>query len=128
MIRRRALTPPSSQAVPGVHPTRRRASRRESSERVRFSIRGREVDGWTLNQSPGGLRAILEEPLELGDEIEVHVGAADARPGRIVWIQDEPDGAIVGVAYLDVEGGEGEPPRSEMPDDLDQATDDGTGV
>lgn len=133
MIRRRTLTPPSSQAIPGVHATRRRAARRESSERVRFRIRGREreIDGWTLNQSAGGLRAIFEEALELGAELEVMVGAADPRPGRIVWIQEEPDGVIVGVAYLDVE--DGAPPPSEVQhhendaDDLDAVTDDGTG-
>lgn len=64
---------------------------------------GREVEGWTLNQSPGGIRAVLEEPLELGAELEVAVGDREARPGRIVWIQDEPDGAIVGIAFLDVD-------------------------
>jgi hypothetical protein len=66
-----------------------------------FLANGRELDGWTLNQSPGGIRAVLEEPVELGAKFEVSVGGRDRRPGRIVWIQDEPDGAIVGVAFLD---------------------------
>ena len=97
-----------------MHATRRRAARRESSERARFLVQGRAVDGWTLNQSYGGIRAIVEESLELGAVIHVGVGAAEPRPGRIVWIQEEPDGAIVGIAYLDVDD-EVEDPASIIP-------------
>ena len=110
-----------------MHATRRRAARRESSERARFIIRDREVAGWTLNLSLGGIRAIVEEPVGLGEEIYVSVGDGQARPGRIVWIQEETDGAIVGVAYLDVATDEvvasGVIPV--MRDDLEQSTEDG---
>ena len=62
----------------------------------------REIVGWALNLSRGGLRAIIEEPVQLGAELQVAVGeGGKRRPGRIVWIQDEPDGAIVGVSFLD---------------------------
>jgi hypothetical protein len=71
---------------------------------VHFSLEGRDVAGWTLNQSAGGIRAVVEEPLELGAEFEVTVGVAGGRPGRIVWIQEEQDGSIVGVSFLDAEG------------------------
>ncbi len=46
---------------------------------------------------------MIEEPLELGAELEVVVAEREPRPGRIVWIQDEPDGAIVGISFLDVD-------------------------
>jgi hypothetical protein len=69
-----------------------------------FKVAGREVDGWALNISRGGLRAILDEPLDLGTEVEVTIADGEPRLSRIVWIQEEPDGAIVGVEFLDVEG------------------------
>jgi hypothetical protein len=72
---------------------------------VLLSVEGRDIAGWTLNQSLGGIRAIVEEPLELGVELWATVGAADPRPGRIVWIQEEPDGSILGISFLDDAGG-----------------------
>lgn len=57
------------------------------------------------------MRAILEETVPLGDEFEVEVGEAPARPGRVVWLQEEKDGAIVGVHYLDEHGGSGSIPE-----------------
>jgi hypothetical protein len=70
---------------------------------VHFSLGDRQVVGWTLNQNVGGIRAVIEEPLELGAELDVTVGMAGCRPGRIVWIQEEQDGSIVGVSFLDVD-------------------------
>lgn len=93
---------PAVEAAPGLHPTRRAGgARRELSERVVFRGDGREVDGWALNASRSGLRAIVEDALTLGAEFEVAVGEAPARPGRVVWLQEEKDGAIVGVSFLD---------------------------
>jgi hypothetical protein len=80
---------------------RRNEARTETSERVVFRRDDKLLDGWALNASRGGVRAILEEKVELGDEFEVRCGGDVWRPGRIVWIQDEPDGVVVGVAYLD---------------------------
>lgn len=84
-------------------PTRRTGgARREVSDRVYFFQGEREITGWALNISRGGLRAILEDAVELGSEFQIAVGEASTRrPGRIVWIQEEPDGAIVGVSFLD---------------------------
>ncbi len=100
---RRNLTPPAGTVVPGLPPTRRAGgARREVSERVHFHQGARELIGWALNVSRGGLRAIVEDPVELGAEFDIAIGETDARrPGRIVWIQDEPDGSIVGVSFLD---------------------------
>jgi hypothetical protein len=64
----------------------------------------RTIDGWALNTSRGGLRAIVDEAIELGAEVKVAVSDGPPRPCRIVWIQEEPDGAIVGAEYLDVPG------------------------
>jgi hypothetical protein len=65
-----------------------------------------EVMGWTLNVSRGGVRIIVEDAVELGKEYRVMVGdgSASPRPGRVVWVQDEADGQIAGVQFLDVEG------------------------
>jgi len=107
---RKHLTP-SVDSVPGVHPTRRAGgARRELSERVVFRKGDQVVDGWALNASRSGVRAILEESVTLGAEYDVEVGEATARPGRVVWLQEEKDGAIVGVHYLDEHGRSGSIP------------------
>lgn len=115
IVTRKNLTPP-----PGVpdeqHGTRRRAggARREASDRVRFKSEGSEVEGWTLNVSRGGVRVVVEEPLVLGGEYELSIGEDDGvtRPCRIVWVQDEADGQIVGVQFLDTSTGTVPPPNA----------------
>jgi hypothetical protein len=80
------------------------------SETVVFRAGERSIDGWALNMSEGGLRAILEESVESGQNFDVVVGdTADARPARVVWVRQEKDGAIVGVAFLDVTDGSAPP-------------------
>jgi hypothetical protein len=88
-------------------------ARHEASERVFLR---RETDagetwtaeGWTLNVSRGGLRVVLEEPVEVDQVVSVRVGSeasAEApREGRVVWVQAEADGQIVGIEYLDTQG------------------------
>jgi hypothetical protein len=99
-------------------------ARREASERVvvRASpgdASGFETHGWTLNVSRGGIRAIVEDPLVQGVEYQLLVGgggndgdeeAPIARRASVVWLQDEADGQIVGLKYLDVEDGS-DPPK-----------------
>lgn len=88
----------------GLPPTRRvGGARRETNERVRFQWEGREIEGWALNISRSGVRAILDEPIDLGARIRLAVGDQPGRPARIVWIREEKDGAIVGVEFLDAE-------------------------
>lgn len=79
------------------------------------------MEGWALNISNGGLRCIVDtdgvnvdELFELGRSVDVHVGDAAARPARIVWVQSEPDGAIVGVAFTD-RGEDDRPPSAPPP-------------
>jgi hypothetical protein len=70
----------------------------------------RSVDGWALNRSRGGIRAIVDEVIELGTALQLFIAEAEeARPARIVWIQEEPDGAIVGVEFTDGDGRVSEP-------------------
>ena len=79
-----------------------------------------ETHGWTLNVSRGGIRAIVEDPLVQGTEYQLLVGGggdgegeeepAVARRASVVWLQDEADGQIVGLKYLDVEDGS-DPPK-----------------
>jgi len=98
-------------------------ARREASERVVVrassgSASDFETHGWTLNVSRGGIRAIVEDPLVQGMEYQLLVGgggegeeeAAVPRRASVVWLQDEADGQIVGLKYLDVEEGS-DPPK-----------------
>lgn len=91
----------------GVHAMRRGGARREVTERVTLRAEdGRVLDGWALNVSRGGLRAILEEKVLLGQKFEVGVGTDEVihRAGRIVWVQEEPDGVIVGIEFTGLSG------------------------
>lgn len=98
-----ALPPTGKPPTTGVHAMRRGGARREVTERVtlRSSNDGRVLEGWALNVSRRGLRAILEERVVLGQKFDIGVGTDDAirRPGRIVWVQEEPDGVIVGIEF-----------------------------
>jgi hypothetical protein len=70
----------------------------------------RELCGWALNISRGGLRAILDEAVEVGACFEITLGDEGTRDGRVVWTREEPGGAIVGVAFV---GPQEERPRAE---------------
>jgi hypothetical protein len=91
-----------------VHAQRRATggARREATDRVTLRGPDFETHGWTLNVSRGGMRAIVEEPVKAGVEYELLVGDdhQSARKVAVVWVQDEADGQIVGVRFLDVEG------------------------
>jgi hypothetical protein len=130
---RRSLTPmPEDKG--GLHATRRGGARREVSARVTLvpcrapgaggtggadaagapggDAAGRTLEGWALNASRGGVRVILEEKVELGAEFEIAMvdGTALAeaptiRVGRIVWVQEEPDGVVAGVEFCGDDGG-----------------------
>ncbi len=76
------------------------------TDRVRLVGKNMKLrDGWALNISRGGVRAILEESVDLGEEFEITVGE-EGTPGsltrraRVVWVQDEPDGVIAGFEFL----------------------------
>jgi hypothetical protein len=137
LVNRRSLSA-SVEPLEGGQDQRRVSGgpRREVSDRVKLMVGEAELEGWALNISKGGLRAILdtegvnlEEIFALGREIKVAVGELEERPARIVWVQAEPDGAVIGVAFLDQE--ESRPPsvppgalpqfvRSPMPSVVDE--------
>lgn len=100
---RKGDAPPDTAGLP---PTRRQTggSRREASDRIRVAIDDREIDGWALNVSRGGVRVILDEALDPGTRVRVAIGEQPFREGRVVWVQAEPDGAIVGFEFLDPDG------------------------
>ncbi len=77
------------------------------SERVTLRTDdGRVLDGWALNVSRGGLRAILEDKVILGQKFDIRLGTDEViqRTGRIVWVQEEPDGMIVGIEFTGMSG------------------------
>ncbi len=91
----------------GVHAMRRGGARREVTERVTLrSEDGRTFEGWALNVSRGGLRAILEDKVILAQKFEIALGTDEVtnRTGRIVWVQEEPDGVIVGIEFTSLSG------------------------
>ena len=86
---------------------RRGGARREVSERVTLKNQeGGTFEGWALNVSRGGVRAILEEKVVLGQRFDVTIGTDDAlvRQSRVVWVQEEPDGVIVGLEFTGLSG------------------------
>jgi hypothetical protein len=86
---------------------RRAGVRHEVSERVALRHEdGRVLEGWALNLSRGGLRIILEEQVQLGEKFDITLGSDELvqRAGRVVWIQQEPDGVICGIEFLGLSG------------------------
>jgi PilZ domain len=111
-VPRRSSNPPVPIPEGAVHGTRRAGGpRREATERVRLRNGSFQTTGWTLNISRGGARIVLEEAAELGGRYQIEMGPeAEARDVRIIWTQDEADGQIVGVQFLDVDGSVPPPP------------------
>jgi len=60
--------------------------------------------GWALNMSRSGVRAILEERVLAGVDYEVTIGEVGTsqltRRARVVWVQEEHDGVVVGLEFL----------------------------
>lgn len=51
------------------------------------------------------MRVVVEDPVVAGVDYEVAVGESATRKARAVWVREEADGRIVGLQFLDVEGG-----------------------
>jgi hypothetical protein len=109
---RRNLTPPRGVPSGEVHATRRSGGARlEVSARVSLhcAASGKLLEGWALNVSRGGVRVILEDKVEPGARFEVRLtGAGGSNPplalaepqsGRVVWVQEEPDGVVAGIEF-----------------------------
>src|SRR5690242_17241490 len=120
MAKRRSLTPGTGSQTGDVHATRRGSggARKEVTDRVVLRAGNAEFSGWALKASRGGIRIIVEDKVELGSEYEVELGsegAAKKRRGRVVWVQEEADGMIVGVEFLDQKGSDTPATGSEPP-------------
>jgi hypothetical protein len=68
------------------------------------------VEGWTLNLGRGGVRVVLDSAVDLGAEYTMTIEAdgeheSVTHRARVVWLQDEQDGQIAGIEFLDCEGG-----------------------
>jgi PilZ domain len=118
---RKHLTPSLGVAlVDGSHAMRRSGgARREVSDRVVLKGAERTYEGWALNVSRGGVRAILEEQVVLGAEFEVTVGDSTplVRHARVVWLQEEKDGVVVGLEFIGLSLSErAAPPVDPTPD------------
>lgn len=66
----------------------------------------REFIGWALNLSRGGVRIVVEDPIEANAEYTVVLGEDEShpRPCRVAWLQEEAGGQIAGLQFLDAEG------------------------
>ncbi len=110
---REAGAPTTDEAV---RARREAGARREFNETVSFHHDGQTIEGWALNISRGGLRAILDESVSAGDEFEMTLGdSSQRRPVRVVWARQEKGGVIIGVAFLDIADGSIPPPPSFRP-------------
>jgi hypothetical protein len=113
-----ASSEPAPEEGDDQHTRREAGARRETSEPLVF-YRGdggnTEIGGWALNISGGGLRAILDEPLDVDEELELSIGGAARRSVRVVWIRTEKGGAIVGLAFTDQAPGSVPPPPDSAP-------------
>ena len=80
-------------------------ARRELEDAVVFRQGEKRIDGWCLNMSRGGLRAVLDTPVEVDEEFDVTIGEEpEPRRARVVWVRATGGGAIVGVSFEDEEG------------------------
>ncbi len=90
--------------------TRRGDARRGVSEKITVcaledgSSGALVTTGWALNMSRSGVRAILEERILAGVEYEVTIGEVGTsqltRKARVVWVQEEHDGVVVGLEFM----------------------------
>ena len=72
---------------------------------------GEVLTGWALNVSRGGVRVMLDVKVNLGSEFTVTLSTG-ADPvtsclGRVVWVQEEPDGVVCGIELHDPVSREG---------------------
>lgn len=87
-----------------IHETRRAHARYELHDRACIvDGSGRDIEAWALNISRGGVRIIAEALLEPGDEVDICVGevvpAEFGMRAKVVWVQEERDGVIAGLAF-----------------------------
>lgn len=79
-------------------------ARVEASERITLRGPGFETQGWTLNVGRGGVRVVLEVRIEHDRDYELFFDDDESgRRVQVAWSQEQADGQIAGLKYLDVE-------------------------
>ena len=110
---------------------RRQGAPREAvSEEIVVMHAGREIVGWALNRSEGGMRVAFEDcELEVGDTFRVDISGLDVQDATVVWAKNRRGGSIVGLAFGETGQAPAEPLSSFPPpneeghhDELDALT------
>src|SRR5947208_12185476 len=89
VTKRRSLTPIAGMppVAPGAHAMRRGTAQKEMTERVTLRASGGAIyEGWALNGSSGGLRAILDlDAKDVKDvkELKAEGALVGAKPKRV---------------------------------------------
>ena len=95
---------PDRDGVVQLEPPRIRregGARHTVTDSVTLRDGSRCLEGWALNISRGGLRAVLEETVEIGQEYQLVIGnEGESQAVRVVWVREERGGCIVGVSFL----------------------------
>jgi hypothetical protein len=94
--------PPSE--PPARAQRRTSGARVEASERITLRAPGFETQGWTLNVGRGGVRVVLEDKIEHDRDYELFFSDdTNGRKVQVAWSQEQADGQIAGLKYLEVE-------------------------
>lgn len=107
---RRSLSPSNNGLGPLAQRRGSGGARREISSRIVLRNQNLpeepEIDGWALNISRGGIRVVIDGRVLLGrvysiDGCDPEWSPSPQRLARVVWCQDEPDGSVVGMEFVD---------------------------
>ena len=66
--------------------------------------RGRRLDGWAIDRSNSGLRAVLDGCVRPDEELSIEIGHEPCRSARVAWVQLGAGGVIVGLEWLVASG------------------------
>jgi len=116
--KRQAAGPGGDEAIESESPRARRegGARHTVTESVVLREGARKIEGWALNISRGGLRAVIEESVEVGQEYQLVIGnEGESQTVRVVWVREERGGCIIGVSFLAMPFASVPPPPSEAP-------------
>ena len=88
-----------------MHHGARRASRRYPLSADVEVLEPRSATGFAINASAGGIRIAIDEALAIGDLVVLRVKTESRQMvehGRVVWVSERPDGALIGIEFVSV--------------------------
>ena len=94
--------PADEKQRPEGHARRRSGARIPITEPITVLCGPRRIRGWVINLGRGGVRAALDESVDLGMQVLVFIGAEQnrGRAAEVAWVRpQQPDGTIVGIAF-----------------------------